>query len=223
MENLDFTIQKEINLLGFSGNRLALIIDSLASLNYKGSISILKNIEVEDDVPYNIGYDIRILNSSEIHNKELNHALICVGKSSVKSKIFDHFLENNKLKREQYINLIHPESYISRSSRIDKGVFIEPNVSVSAFAEIGFSSTIGRNSSIGHHTKIGDFSVINPGVTISGQCQLGKEITIGAGTVVFEKIQIGHGSIIGGGSVVTKNIPAGVVAFGNPCKVVKSI
>ena len=34
---------------------------------------------------------------------------------------------------------------------------------------------------------------------------------------------IGDGSVIGAGSVVTKDIPAGVVAVGNPCRVLRNI
>ena len=36
-------------------------------------------------------------------------------------------------------------------------------------------------------------------------------------------VTIGEGSIIGAGSVVTKDIPAGVIAVGNPCKVMRKI
>ncbi len=36
-------------------------------------------------------------------------------------------------------------------------------------------------------------------------------------------VTIGDGSVIGAGSVVTKDIPAGVIAVGNPCKVLREI
>lgn len=36
-------------------------------------------------------------------------------------------------------------------------------------------------------------------------------------------VTVGDGSVIGAGSVVTKDIPAGVVAVGNPCKVLRKI
>ena len=36
-------------------------------------------------------------------------------------------------------------------------------------------------------------------------------------------VTIGEGSIIGAGSVVTKDIPSGVIAVGNPCKVMRKI
>jgi len=52
---------------------------------------------------------------------------------------------------------------------------------------------------------------------------IGKNVWIGAGTVVVPGITIGDNSVIGAGSVVTKDIPSGVVAYGNPCKVARPI
>ncbi|GAL15018.1 galactoside O-acetyltransferase [Vibrio astriarenae] len=46
---------------------------------------------------------------------------------------------------------------------------------------------------------------------------------IGANTTVCAGVTIGNGSVIGAGSVVTKDIPAGVIAYGNPCRVVREI
>ena len=36
-------------------------------------------------------------------------------------------------------------------------------------------------------------------------------------------LQLGDDTVIGAGSIVTKDIPSGVVAFGNPCKVIREI
>ena len=46
---------------------------------------------------------------------------------------------------------------------------------------------------------------------------------LGAGVIVMPGVTIGDGSVIGAGSIVTKDIPAGVVAYGNPCRVVRQI
>ena len=46
---------------------------------------------------------------------------------------------------------------------------------------------------------------------------------IGANCTVFGGVTIGAGTVIGGGSVVTKDIPSGVVAAGNPCRVLRPI
>ncbi|MBR2411257.1 MAG: sugar O-acetyltransferase [Clostridia bacterium] len=52
---------------------------------------------------------------------------------------------------------------------------------------------------------------------------IGKNCWLGAGAVVLPGVTIGDNSVIGAGSVVTKDIPANVVAVGNPCKVLREI
>ena len=50
-----------------------------------------------------------------------------------------------------------------------------------------------------------------------------NNVWIGANAVILPGITIGENSVIGAGSIVTKDIPANVVAFGNPCRVVRAI
>ncbi len=52
---------------------------------------------------------------------------------------------------------------------------------------------------------------------------IGKNCWIGAGAIILPGVTIGDNSVIGTGSVVTKDIPSGVVAVGNPCRILRSI
>lgn len=52
---------------------------------------------------------------------------------------------------------------------------------------------------------------------------IGNNVWIGANVVINPGVTIGDGSVIGAGSVVTHDIPANVVAFGNPCRVYREI
>lgn len=52
---------------------------------------------------------------------------------------------------------------------------------------------------------------------------IGSGVWIGGGTILCPGVSIGENSVIGAGSVVTKNIPANVVAVGNPCRVIKEL
>lgn len=52
---------------------------------------------------------------------------------------------------------------------------------------------------------------------------IGDDVWIGGHAVINGGVEIGSGSIIGSGSVVTKSIPAGVIAVGNPCRVIREI
>ena len=52
---------------------------------------------------------------------------------------------------------------------------------------------------------------------------IGKNCLLGDGVIVLPGVTVGDGSVIGAGSVVTKDVPAGVVAVGNPCRVLRPI
>ena len=92
------------------------------------------------------------------------------------------------------------------------------------------------------HIYIGDYVQFGPNVTVATAghpvlpelrrerfLQYNKDVHIedgvwiGAGVIVLPGVTIGENSVIGAGSVVTKDIPANVVAVGNPCKVLRKI
>lgn len=52
---------------------------------------------------------------------------------------------------------------------------------------------------------------------------IGNNVWIGAGSIILPGVKIGDNSVIGAGSIVTKDIPANVVAVGNPCRVLREI
>lgn len=58
----------------------------------------------------------------------------------------------------------------------------------------------------------------NSGLEFAKPITVGDDVWIGGNVVVLPGVKIGSGSVIGAGSVVTRDIPAGVVAVGNPCR-----
>ena len=52
---------------------------------------------------------------------------------------------------------------------------------------------------------------------------VGDNVWIGAGAIILPGVTIGNNTVIGAGAVVTKDIPGGVVAAGNPCRVIREI
>lgn len=49
------------------------------------------------------------------------------------------------------------------------------------------------------------------------------DVWVGGGAIVLPGVRIGRGAVIGAGSVVTKDVPAGVFAGGNPCRVLREL
>ena len=52
---------------------------------------------------------------------------------------------------------------------------------------------------------------------------IGENVWIGACAIILPGVHIGNNSVIGAGSVVTRDIPEGVLAVGNPCRIVREI
>lgn len=91
------------------------------------------------------------------------------------------------------------------------------------------------------HIFVGDCTMFGPNVTVAtaghpiipclrkygtqynAPVHIGKNCWIGADALIMPGITIGDNSVIGAGSVVTKDIPANVVAVGNPCRVLREI
>ena len=63
----------------------------------------------------------------------------------------------------------------------------------------------------------------NEGLEFAYPITIGNNVWIGGGVQVLQGVTIGDNTVIGAGSVVTKDIPAGVVAVGNPCRILREI
>lgn len=99
--------------------------------------------------------------------------------------------------------------------RIGDGTAIAPRVQ---FLTAGHP--VDAAERVVHDTETGKAAgawCINKPITV------GKNCWIGAGTIILGGVSIGDGATIGAGSVVTRDVPAGVVAAGNPCRVLRTI
>ena len=89
--------------------------------------------------------------------------------------------------------------------------------------------TIGNNVLIGPNVGIYtvnhafDITERAEGYERSAPINIGNDVWIGGNVSVLGGVTIGNGSIIAAGSVVTKDIPSGVIAAGNPAKVIREI
>lgn len=89
--------------------------------------------------------------------------------------------------------------------------------------------TIGRHVFVGpschfytasHPLKI---SERNRGIETAQPITVGDNVWIGGNVTILPGVTIGAGTVIGTGSVVTRSLPAGVVAAGNPCRVIREL
>ena len=98
--------------------------------------------------------------------------------------------------------------------RIGANVFIGPNVSL--LTPVHPMRWQERNQFRREDGVMTDLEYARP-ITIEDNCWLAGNVTVCGG------VTIGSGSVIGAGSVVTRDVPPGVFAAGNPCRVIRAI
>ena len=131
-------------------------------------------------------------------------------------------------------------------AEIGEGSYIEPPLHANFGGKhVHFGKNVYANYNLtmvdDTHIYVGDNTMIGPNVTIATaghpidpalrdvqaqfnmEVHIGRNVWIGGGCVLLPGVSIGDNTVIGAGSVVTKDIPANVVAYGNPCRVIREI
>ncbi|GLS92123.1 galactoside O-acetyltransferase [Psychromonas marina] len=150
---------------------------------------------------------------------------------------FNHTRPREEGKRQELMGKIFAE--------VGENCYIEPPLQ----ANWGIHTHLGNNVYANFnltlvddtHIYIGDNVMLGPNVTLATAghpidpeirqqatqfnipITIGANVWIGASSVVLPGVCIGENSVIGAGSIVTKDIPANVVALGNPCRVLRPI
>lgn len=179
------------------------------------------------DILQTIGYSIeRIVDDHPMTQSLLNipltfpegefgSTMITIGNCQVRKNIA------GRIKVKRYITAIHPSALVASTASIGEGCAIVHGAVIQACSSVGNHCIINTKASVDHDAIIHDFVHIASGATVCGGVEIGECSWIGAGSVVRQGVRIGKNCMIGAGSVVVKDIPDGVVAFGNPCRVIK--
>ena len=126
--------------------------------------------------------------------------------SSDNFRNFSKIVDKLKIDKSRFVNLIHPTTYISKSSKIGIGCVFFQNVVISTNAVIKNFVRILPNSIIHHDSIIGNHCKINSMCSISGSVTIDDDCYIGASVSVKEMTSISKGTLLGMGSVVLKSI-----------------
>lgn len=120
---------------------------------------------------------------------------------------------------------IEPPFYCDYGSNIYLGQNFYANFGVvmldCAHIVIGDNVLLGPNVQLFAATHPTDPELRLTGQEMAKPITIGNNVWIGGGSIVCPGVTIGDNVTIGAGSVVTKDIPANVVAAGNPCRVIR--
>ena len=140
-----------------------------------------------------------------------------VGKGKTRESVYNEL----NLPAEKFYSYVSPQASVSKSSKLDHGVFIMDNCYIGPRAEIGSNCFVMANSVVGHDTSIGKCCHISAGANISSYVRIGNFSDICIGATILENKKIGNFSVAGAGSMIVKDIGDNEVHFGNPGKFIR--
>lgn len=151
-------------------------------------------------------------------------------------------------KKQALLHALFPGQDFGLYRTLEAPVFLdnarEIRIGKNFYANVYFSFIAGGLVEIGDNVFIGPYCTLATGIhsllpkerriqvdadsslhdyEYGRSIRIGSDVWIAANVTICGGVTIGDGSVIGAGSVVTKDIPAGVLAFGNPCTVQRKI
>lgn len=187
------------------------------------------------------------MDNMNVREKRLNGSLYLPGDAQVVKE------QTVCLERLYDYNMTRPSEGEKRAAmlkemfaEIGEGCYIEPPLHANfGCKHVHFGKGVYANFNLtmvdDADIYVGDYTMFGPNVVLSVAghpiypelreqayqynipIHIGRNCWIGAGVILIPGISIGDNTVIGAGSVVTKDIPANVVAVGNPCKVLREI
>ena len=212
--------KENIVLIG-AGQHCHVVLYNTREQNHYNVIGIL------DGDPGKIGSfveDIPILGTYEKETLErikteynVHQFFISFGAMKYRKAVFEYMVKQGW----KPVNIIHPNAVISPAAKIGKGVLIECGCLITPNPVIGDNVVVNTGSQVNHDNIIEDHVYIASGVILSGGVQIAENSLIDDGVVVTLGTKVGANCIIGAGAVVTRDIADHMIAYGNPCRVVR--
>lgn len=145
--------------------------------------------------------------------------IICVGNNYLRKTICARL----DIGDSSYGNAIHPSSVIFKTASVGYGNMVFANSFIGSNARIGNHVIVNNGAFIEHDAVISDFANIGTGCCMGGRVIINEGAFLSVGVTLGPRVTIGANSIIGAGSVVVKDIPAGVLAYGIPARVIREV
>lgn len=120
-----------------------------------------------------------------------------------------------------FASSVHPKASVSADAVLGAGSIVMPGAVIVSGCRIGRGCIVNTLASLDHDCVMEDFASFAPGVVVGGNVHVGACAALSLGSRVVHGIRIGAHAVVGAGALVLEEVPAEVVAFGVPARVIR--
>ena len=146
--------------------------------------------------------------------------IIGIGDNATRARIANSLRE--RVPEVDFVTAVHPSSTMSRSVELGPGALVMARCYVGLNTRVGEGAVIATNSIFEHDGVMGDYSTLGAGSTTGGHVTLGVGTAVCLGVTIIHGIRIGEQTVVGAGATVIADLPANVVAYGSPARVIRA-
>lgn len=119
--------------------------------------------------------------------------------------------------------VVHPAATVARTAVLGPGTFVAAGAVVAPGARLGSNVIINHGATVDHDCEVAQGAHVCPGAHLAGNVRIGERAWIGIGASIIEGVSVGADTVVGAGSVVVRHLPKGVVAYGSPARIIRSV
>jgi len=144
--------------------------------------------------------------------------IVAVGECAARERLADMAVRAGL----RLATVVHPAATVARTAVLGPGTFVAAGAVVAPGAQLGSNVIVNHGATVDHDCELADGVHVCPGAHLAGNVRIGARSWIGIGASIVERVSVGADTMVGAGSVVVEDLPAGVVAYGCPARIVRS-
>jgi sugar O-acyltransferase (sialic acid O-acetyltransferase NeuD family) len=207
-------MKTEVVIFGIGGHAKVVhdILEKSGQFTPTAFISLDSNLKTFLDLPH--------YHQSEFKKLNFKNGVVAIGDNWTRAQVVKFIISEKS--DFVFVKAIHPSSQIGSRVVIGDGAVIMAGSVINPDSHVGMHVIVNTSSSIDHDCHLGKFCSVAPGAVLGGNVHVGESSSISLGAKIIHGKKIGSHTIIGAGALVLDDIQNQVIAYGSPCKVIRS-
>ena len=125
--------------------------------------------------------------------------------------------------RATWGRVVHPSATILPSAEVGPGCMVLAASVINSGARLGAHVIVNTGVIVEHDCVLEDCVTVSPGACMGGRVHIERGAFVSVGVTLAPRVRVGAGTVVGAGAVVVSDLPARVLAYGVPARVMRTL